>query len=141
MTSADSLSAAGFGLNGRYQAGVCNIGGAEVALRRRSGHVATIATAALFAGLVAVRAPRPWRILVAVPAAGAASGYLQARSHFCAGLAARGLYNFGPLGHATLVMDDDAHAADVASARRLGRQSLAIGLAVGVVAGVIPVQS
>lgn len=124
---------------GSYQPGVCNIGASEVALRRRGGHLATLASVALLAVLVGARAPRPMRLLVAAPAAGAASGYLQARSHFCVALASRGLYNFGPLGRADLVADDAAHGADVAHARRLSRQSLAIGVGVGLLAAAIPV--
>ncbi len=125
--------------NGRYLPGVCNIGPADVNLRRRSGHLAAIASVTLFAGLVAARAPRAWRLAVAVPAAGAASGYLQARARFCAGLAARGSYNFGPLGGGEPVVGDEAHAADLAHARRLGRESLAIGGAVGIAAAAFPV--
>ena len=73
-----------------YQPGVCNIGPAEIARRRRSGHVGVLASVVLLVLLVAIDAPPLARLLVALPAAGAASGYLQAWFHFCAGFGSRG---------------------------------------------------
>src|SRR5262245_14189057 len=75
--------------------GVCNIGPAEIARRRRAGHVATVATAILFVVLVAIDAPALVRLLVAVPAVVAASCYLEARSRFCADYGFRGVVNLG----------------------------------------------
>src|SRR6187402_3761141 len=57
-----------------YQPGVCNIGPAEIARRRRAGHIGLIAAVALFAVLVAVGAPPIARLLVAIPAIISASG-------------------------------------------------------------------
>ena len=121
-----------------YQPGVCNIGPPEIARRRRAGHVAAVAAAGLAAGLIAVRAPRVTRLIVALPAASAASGYLQARHRFCAGFGSRGVVNFGPVGEVTEVVDPQAHALDVATSRRIGLQSLAIGLAAAGVAVAAP---
>jgi hypothetical protein len=123
---------------GQYQPGVCNIGPADIAFRRRSGHVSVAAAAGLLGVLLAARAPRLARLLVAIPAAGAASGYIQARSHFCAGYGSAGVFNFGSLGSQQKVTDDAARALDAARARRIGRQSLAIGLAVAGLAVALP---
>jgi hypothetical protein len=82
----------------RYQPGVCNIGPAEVALRRNFGHVGLAATVVLYAVLVALGVPASVRFLVAIPAAGAASGYLQAYFHSCAGFGGSGVYDFGAVG-------------------------------------------
>ena len=46
-----------------YQPGVCNIGPAEIARRRRAGHVGLVATIALFAILVLVSAPPLARLI------------------------------------------------------------------------------
>jgi hypothetical protein len=122
-----------------YRPGVCNIGPAEIARRRRAGHVGLVVTVGLFAGLVLVDAPAPARLLVALPAIGAASGYLQARFHFCAGFGSLGVYNFGEVGPTIEVVDPEAKARDRARSRQIGFASIAIGVAVGVLAAVLPI--
>lgn len=114
-----------------YAPGVCNIGPAEIARRRRAGHVGLAAATAVFAGLAALKAPPAARFAVALPAAVAASGYLQARFHFCVGFGSRGLYNFGELGPTIEVDDDAARAADRAKSLQLALACAAIGGAVG----------
>ena len=94
-----------------YQPGVCNIGPAEIARRRRAGHVGLVATLVVLAVLVAIGAPPLARLIIALPAAGAASGYLQARLKFCAGFGSRGVFNFGQLGQTQPVVDADARGA------------------------------
>jgi hypothetical protein len=122
-----------------YQPGVCNIGPAEIAARRRSGHVGVIATIVLFVLLVAIGAPPIARLLLAIPAAVGASGYLQARARFCAGFGSRGVFNFGDLGSTQRVNDAEARALDRRRSVQLGLSSFAIGLAVAVVAVLLPV--
>ena len=122
-----------------YQPGICNIGPAEIAARRRSGHVGVVATIALFVILVAIGAPPIARLLLAIPAAVAASGYLQARSKFCAGFGSRGVFNFGDLGTTQHVDDAEARALDRRRSVQLGLTAFAIGLGVAIVAVLIPV--
>jgi hypothetical protein len=122
-----------------YQPGVCNIGPAEIARRRRAGHVGLAAAIVLFAVLVAIGAPPPTRFLIAVPAAAAASGYLQAWLRFCAGFGSRGIFNFGQLGQTHEVADADARRRDRARAIQIGLASLAIGVVVGIAAVLLPV--
>src|SRR3982751_5981491 len=81
-----------------YVPGVCNIGPAEIASRRRSGHVGMLAAVGLLLVLVAIAAPPIARLLIALPVAVGASGYLQARLRFCAGFGAAGVFNFGERG-------------------------------------------
>jgi hypothetical protein len=121
-----------------YQPGVCNIGPAEIARRRRGGHMALIATTGLYAVLVLGNAPRPARFVVALPAAAAASGYLQARLRFCAGFGSQGVYNFGEVGPTVAVADAEARAQDRAKATQIGLASLAIGVSVGLLAVLAP---
>lgn len=122
-----------------YRPGVCNIGPQEQARRRRAGHVGLAASAILLAVLVAIDAPPITRLLVALPAAGAASGYLQAWLKFCAAFGSRGVFNFGPLGGVEAVADDDARASDRRRARQIFLASLAIGIATGIVAVLLPI--
>lgn len=122
-----------------YRPGICNIGPEEIARRRMAGHVGILAAIVLFAILVAIDAPPLVRLSVALPAAAAASGYLQAWLKFCAGFAARGVFNFGRLGHTDEVLDPAARDRDRARANQIGLASLLVGVAVGVVAAVVPV--
>ena len=121
-----------------YRPGACNIGPAEIARRRRAGHVGLLATVVTLGVLVAIGAPPVARLIVALPAAASSSGYLQARLHFCAGFGSRGVFNFGPLGQTELVADQDARAQDRSRAIQIGLASLAIGAAVGVLVVLLP---
>jgi hypothetical protein len=122
-----------------YRPGVCNIGPAEIARRRRAGHIGLVATVALFAVLVAIDAPPVSRLLVAIPAIGAASGYLQAWFKFCAGFGSRGVFNFGDVGTTEKVADSAARALDRAKSMRIGIASVVIGAVVGITAALLPV--
>lgn len=122
-----------------YQPGVCNIGPAEIAARRRSGHVGVIATIVLFVILVAIGAPPIARLLLLFPAAVAASGYLQARARFCAGFGSRGVFNFGALGSTEHVDDAAARSLDRRRSFELGLSAFALGFAVAIVAVLLPV--
>jgi hypothetical protein len=121
-----------------YSSGACNIGPAEIARRRRAGHVALAVAIVLLAVLVAIGAPPLARLLVALPAAGAASGYLQAYLKFCAGFGSRGVYNFGELGTTQHVEDADARKRDRARSIQIGLASLAIGVLAGLIAVALP---
>lgn len=138
MTIAMATAADEPGTVPEYQPGVCNIGPAEIRRRRMAGHVGTLVTAAGFIGLVALDAPPIARLILILPAAGAASGYLQARLKFCAGFGARGVFNFGSLGTWTTVTDRDALARDRRRSREIGAMALGIGVAVGVGAALLP---
>jgi hypothetical protein len=122
-----------------YRPGVCNIGPAEIAKRRRSGHVGAILTVALFAVLVALGVPHWMRFVVALPAAVAASGYLQAYLKFCVGFATLHVFNFGELGPSTKVVDPEARKRDRARAMQLLAVTTTIGVAVGLIAVLLPV--
>lgn len=119
-----------------YVAGACNIGPAEIALRRRVGHVGLATTAVLAAALIRSDLPRPWRLTLALPATGAAAGYLQARSRFCADFGFRGVYNFDRPARRpqARVPTEQARQQDRRRALQIGAASAAIGVGVAVVA-------
>jgi len=126
-------------VSGEYQPGVCNIGPAEIARRRRSGHIGLIAAVVLFAVLVAIGAPPLFRLLLVIPVAVSASGYLQAYLKFCAGFGAAGIYNFGEVGTTDKVADAAAKALDRAKSMRIGLASFAIGAVVAIIAVLLPI--
>jgi hypothetical protein len=119
-----------------YVAGACNIGPAEIALRRRTGHVGLATTAVLAAALIRSDVPRPWRLTLALPATLAASGYLQARSRFCADFGFRGVYNFDHPARRpqAQVPTEQARQQDRRRALQIGTTSAAIGIGVAVAA-------
>jgi hypothetical protein len=118
---------------GEYQPGTCNIGPAEVRRRQQVGLLGLAGTVVLGALLVALRAPRWTRLSVALPAAGALTGFMQARCKFCTGYAMAGLQNMGELGDAQKIEDTEARTAD--RRRALAMQAVAAigGIVVAVV--------
>lgn len=122
-----------------YRAGVCNIGPAEIARRRRSGHVGVFLTFATLAILITLDAPDAARALVGLPAAMAATGYLQAWFKFCVAFGSAGVFNFGAIGGTEHIVDPDARSRDRARALRIGLGAAGVGVAVGLLAMALPI--
>jgi hypothetical protein len=127
-----NLAAAPTGRPAEYESGHCNIGPAEIARRRMAGHLGTVASVGLLGILLWTDAPAWTRLLLFLPAAGAASGYLQAAFRFCANYGWRGVFNFGEAGHdrTSPVVNADARRADRRKAALIGLGSGMVGLAV-----------
>ncbi len=121
-----------------YQPGACTIGPEEIERRRRSGFVGVGVGVAMAGLLVVSGAPTASRWLVAIPLAGGAAGFLQARSRFCAGYGFRGVRGMVGLGTPELVEDPEARAADRRRALALGAASGLIGLAGAAVLVALP---
>jgi len=121
-------------MSNQYIPGTCNIGPEEIALRRRAGHVGLAVTAALGAALLRSDLHPAWRLALALPAAGAASGYLQARQRFCANYGFRGLYNFDARGHEQPVPVAGSQDEDRRRSLQIAATSAAIGAGVALVA-------
>lgn len=118
-----------------YIPGVCNIGRAEIAKRKQAGWIGTIVTIAVWIVLFVVRVPATWQLLLFLPASLAASGFLQAFMHFCAGFGSRGLFNFGPeAGKTETVMQAEFRAKDRKKARHIFALSILIGVVVAALA-------
>jgi hypothetical protein len=118
----------------QYVPGTCNIGPAEIAMRRRVGHAGLVATAVLAAVLLLLDAAPAWRLTLGLPAALAAAGYLQAWLRFCANFGFRGVYNFGALGHEKRVAVEEARAQDRRRALAVAAGSVLVGLATALLA-------
>lgn len=111
-----------------YTPGTCNIGAAEVAMRRRGAIAGALATAIATTLVLVPGVPREARLLVALPAAGTVVSAFQVRNRFCVAFATRGVYNVeDAVGRITRV--------EAAAARRADRLRAARMIAAGVVAG------
>ena len=115
----------------------CNIGPDEIARRRRSAVVASVATVAVAVALVALHVPGPARLLIWPLAAAAAVTWLQVAHRFCVAFGALGLQNFGRLGEETHV-DPRIRAADRRRAFQLVLEGALIGLVVTLAVIAIP---
>ncbi|HEY8167934.1 MAG: hypothetical protein ACHQ02_07995 [Candidatus Limnocylindrales bacterium] len=121
-----------------YQPGACNIGPAEIARRRRSVLVSSVAALALYLGLIAIAAPDLVRLLVALPAASAAISWLQVRERFCVAFGIAGVFNFGPVGELGSIHSAEARRADRRKVASMVARGSAIGLLIGIVAVLVP---
>jgi hypothetical protein len=114
-----------------HQPGVCNIGPAEIRVRKMTALVGFVLAIALFIILGVIKASHGLYTLEIFPVILLTTGWIQARSRFCIYFGMRGLFNFGGLGKSasTESIDDAAfREADRAMALRLLGRSVALAL-------------
>jgi hypothetical protein len=122
-----------------YIPGVCNIGPAEIKLRKLSGVVGLSATILLFAFFLVGGFDKPWRLLIFFPAVIGASGYLQAAFHFCVRFGTMGLFNMSStLEHQENVDQAEYRKKDQQKALKIGGLSGLIAAAVTVLVFILP---
>ncbi|MEO7123345.1 MAG: hypothetical protein ABI400_09580 [Lacisediminihabitans sp.] len=122
-----------------YVPGVCNIGKAEIRSRRNSGFVALAITIVILVLFLVLPIAAPWRLVLILPAAGAAVGFLQAGMHFCAGFALRGVFNFGDDTHHTDTIEQAAYrSADQKKVILIFGLSLVIGIVFALLTLLLP---
>lgn len=108
-----------------YIPGVCNIGPAEIANRRKIGITWTIISIVIGALLFFFDAPSWSRLIIFLPATIAFSGLYQAKFHFCAGYGMSGLYNVAKsLGKSDSVEQAEFRKKDKAKAQQIFGLSL-----------------
>lgn len=118
-----------------YTPGVCNIGAAEIKKRAQSGWMGLIVTVVLWGAFIILSTPPAWRLLLFFPATMAASGFLQASLHFCAGFGLKGVYNVvKPAGQTETVEQQEMRAKDRRKALQIVVGSALIGVAVALAA-------
>jgi hypothetical protein len=118
-----------------YIPGVCNIGPAEIEMRKRLGWWGLFVTIVIWALLVWFQVPVAWRLVLIIPAFFSANGFLQGFMHFCAGFGMRGLFNFGPqVGKTDTVSQAEFRAKDRKKAQEIFVYATIIAIAVAVVA-------
>lgn len=112
----------------QYQAGVCNIGGAEVARRRQAAVLGGVLFIALaIYSIIQSFSPLSSLVLMA-PASIFAVGFVQSRKRFCLAYGLMGTFNFQKLGSITKVEDKAALVADRKTAIGIIVQSLGIAV-------------
>lgn len=122
-----------------YIPGVCNIGPAEIRARRFTGYVGLVVTVLAFVVFYLVPVSETIRLLVYIPAAITATGFLQAQLRFCAKFGMQGLFNFGSqIGRTESVDQVEFRRKDQRKAIIIIAGSAAIGLAVALVAYWLP---
>ncbi len=121
-----------------YQPGVCNIGPAEIRQRRRLGWIGLAVIVVFLVLAFALQFPAPFRLLAALPAGMAATGFLQGAFHFCVRFGTQGLFNFGELGTEEAVHEAEYRKKDQRKAIQIAVLSLLIAVLVAVAAWLIP---
>jgi hypothetical protein len=122
-------------MDNQYIPGVCNIGPAEIAVRKRIGWVGFLVTVILWAIFLFLGIPAGWRLLLFVPAALSATGFIQAYSHFCAGFGMKGLFNFGTeVGKTETVQQQEFKKKDRQKALRIISCSIILGFVIALAA-------
>lgn len=103
-----------------YIPGVCNIGPAEIANRRKIGLTWMAVSIGIAALLFYFRTPEWTRLFIFLPATIAFSGLYQAKAHFCAGYGMSGLYNVAnSLGKSDTVTQAEFRKKDKAKAQQI----------------------
>jgi hypothetical protein len=117
--------------NQEYIPGICNIGPAEIQKRKMAGWLGLSATIIVWVLFWIFHTPAPWRLLLFLPAAGSAVGFLQAAFHFCAAFGMLGVFNFGSqVGKTESVAQAEFRRKDQQKAIQIIIYSAMIGMAV-----------
>lgn len=111
-----------------YQPGVCNIGGPEVARRKKVAQLGTAFFLALGGYLLITGSAASSAALAFGPALLAAVGFVQSRKKFCFAFGLLGTFNFGELGKMSKVLSKEEIAADRRQALLIVAQSIGLAL-------------
>jgi len=117
-----------------YIPGVCNIGPEEIKKRRQVGNIGLIISLIFFILLIVFKANPIWRLLLFFPIFFAATGFLQARMHFCSGYGLRGIYNVTKsVGNTETVQQAAFRKKDTQKALQIFYRAIFIAIIVSVV--------
>ena len=126
-------------LSQEYIPGMCNIGSAERRRRRQGGIAGAVATLVILTLLLIIDAPYLWRLILVIPAVGAATGFLQDAMHFCVGFGMKGIFNvINSAGVVDNVELEEFRLKDRRKAIQISLYSLAIGLVIAGLTLLIP---
>ena len=115
----------------QYVPGVCNIGPAEIAMRKRTGRIGLALTVLVWGVLTSLGTAAIWFSLLVVPSGISAVGFIQAKMHFCAAFGMRGLFNFGSeVGKTDTALQAEFRAQDKRKALQILVYSALVGIVV-----------
>jgi hypothetical protein len=113
----------------QYIPGVCNIGPAEIAVRKWFGSIGLALTALVWILFAYLDVGRSWFLLLFFPSAMSAIGFIQGIMHFCAGFGMTSVFNMGSkVGKTDTIMQADFRAKDKKKARQILGYSAIVGL-------------
>ncbi len=119
----------------QYAPGICNIGPAEIALRRLVGWIGLAITVVVWALFYEFHVPAGWRLTLFLPAWLSAVGFVQVSMKFCAGFGLRGVFNFGPKAGVTeSVASAEARAKDRRKSLQIIGHSAVIAAVIAILA-------
>lgn len=112
----------------QYQAGVCNIGGAEVAKRKQLSYVGGL----IFLLFLLIAVLQDFSLtetsVAFAPAILFSVGFIQSRRKFCLAYGLMGTFNFAKIGALSRVEDRDSLKADRSTAISILLQALGLAL-------------
>jgi hypothetical protein len=118
-----------------YIPGVCNIGPAEIAMRKRTGWIGFALTLFLWGVLTSLGAAAIWFFLLVIPSGISAVGFIQAKMHFCAAFGLRGVFNLGSeVGKTRQSPQAEVRTWDKRKSLQIIGYSVLVGLVVALVA-------
>ena len=112
----------------QYQAGVCNIGGAEVKRRKQVAKIGSTFFLITAIYLILTGANSSSAAFAFLPAILASVGYVQSRKKFCFAFGLMGTFNFAEAGKMSKVASKEELAADRRMALSIIAQSMGLAL-------------
>ena len=112
----------------QYQAGVCNIGGAEVKRRKQVAKIGATFFLVSAVYLILTGADSRSAAFALIPAMLASVGYVQSRKKFCFAFGLMGTFNFAEAGKMSKVVSKEELTADRRMALSIIAQSIGLAL-------------
>ncbi len=112
----------------QYQAGVCNIGGAEVKRRKQVAKIGATFFLITAVYLILSGAESTSAAFALIPAMLTSVGYVQSRKRFCFAFGLMGTFNFAEAGKMSKVVSKEELSADRRMALSIIAQSMGLAL-------------
>ncbi len=117
------------GTQGKYIPGVCNIGKKETRKRYAMAVIGLVVTLAFALAVDSLAWPKLYLLFAFIPLFLTSEGFYQGYFHFCAGFAARKIFDFsGSGGGRGDVADEEAHRQDMEKAKMIHKYSIATSI-------------